>query len=65
MMRSRKKIKASGVKRASISFDGADAETHDMFRGLPGSFEAAIRGFKALRKVGIPVQINTTVAKPQ
>lgn len=56
------KIKASGVKRASISFDGADAETHDMFRGLPGSFEAAIRGFKALRKVGIPVQINTTVA---
>lgn len=56
------KIKDSGVKRVSISFDGADAETHDMFRGLPGSFEAAIRGFKALRKVGIPVQINTTVA---
>jgi heme b synthase len=56
------KIKASGIKRASISFDGADATTHDMFRGLPGSFEAAIRGFKALRKVGIPVQINTTVA---
>lgn len=56
------KIKASGVKRVSISFDGSDAATHDMFRGLPGSFEAAIRGFKALRKVGLPVQINTTVA---
>ncbi len=56
-------IKDSGVQRVSISFDGADAETHDMFRGLPGSFEAAIKGFKALRKVGLPVQINTTVAK--
>lgn len=57
------KIKDSGVKRVSISFDGSDAATHDMFRSLPGSFEAAIRGFKALRKVGLPVQINTTVAK--
>ncbi|MFN8449080.1 MAG: radical SAM protein [Anaerolineae bacterium] len=56
------RIKESGVKRVSISFDGVDAATHDMFRGLPGSFEAAILGFKALRKVGLPVQINTTVA---
>ncbi|MBZ0300914.1 MAG: radical SAM protein [Anaerolineae bacterium] len=55
-------IKASGVKRVSISFDGADAATHDAFRGLAGSFEATIRGFKALRSVGLPVQINTTVA---
>lgn len=57
------RIQASGVKRVSISFDGADAATHDAFRGLQGSFEAAIRGFKALRKVGLPVQINTTVAR--
>lgn len=57
------RIKASGVKRVSISFDGADAATHDAFRGLPGSFDAALRGFRALRQVGLPVQINTTVAK--
>ncbi len=57
------RIKDSGVKRVSISFDGADAATHDAFRGLAGSFEAAIRGFKALRRVGLPVQINTTVAR--
>ena len=56
------KIKASGVKRVSISFDGADAATHDAFRGLAGSFDGAIQGFKALRRVGLPVQINTTVA---
>jgi AdoMet-dependent heme synthase len=57
------KIKDSGVKRVSISFDGADAPTHDAFRSLVGSFDAAVRGFKALRNIGIPVQINTTVAK--
>ncbi|NDJ60688.1 MAG: radical SAM protein [Chloroflexi bacterium] len=56
------RIKASGVKRVSISFDGADAETHDHFRGLAGSFDDAVRGFQALRRVGLPVQINTTVA---
>jgi heme b synthase len=57
------RIKDSGVKRVSISFDGADAVTHDAFRALKGSFDAAIRGFRALRAVGLPVQINTTVAK--
>ncbi|NDJ76115.1 MAG: radical SAM protein [Chloroflexi bacterium] len=56
-------IKASGVKRVSISFDGADAPTHDAFRALQGSFDAAVSGFRALRNIGLPVQINTTVAK--
>lgn len=56
-------IKESGVKRVSISFDGVDAATHDAFRGLPGAFDAATRGFKALREVEMPVQINTTVAR--
>jgi radical SAM protein with 4Fe4S-binding SPASM domain len=56
------RIRDSGVQRVSISFDGADAATHDAFRGLAGSFDAAVRGFRAIRNVGIPVQINTTVA---
>ena len=57
------RIKESGVKRVSISFDGADPATHNVFRGQEGSFEAAVRGVRALRAVGVPVQINTTVAK--
>jgi heme b synthase len=56
------RIRDSGVQRVSISFDGADAATHDAFRGLAGSFDAAVRGFRAIRNAGIPVQINTTVA---
>jgi len=57
------KIKSSGIKRVSISLDGADATTHDTFRGIPGAFEAAIYGMKNLQQLGISVQINTTIAR--
>jgi len=57
------KLKDAGVRRASISIDGADGATHDAFRALPGSFEAALRGLGLLRDAGIEVQINTTVAR--
>jgi radical SAM protein with 4Fe4S-binding SPASM domain len=56
------KIKESGVRRVSISFDGADAPTHDIFRGQ-GAFDLAIAGMGHLREVGVPYQINTTVAR--
>ena len=32
-----RKIVDAGVSRVSISLDGADAATHDAFRGIPGS----------------------------
>jgi len=57
------KIKESGIKRVSISLDGADATTHDSFRGIPGSFDAAIYGMKNLQEIGVSVQINTTIAR--
>ena len=57
------KIKQSGIKRVSISLDGADAATHDSFRGIPGSFDAAIYGMKNLQAIGVSVQINTTIAR--
>jgi AdoMet-dependent heme synthase len=56
-------IADAGVKRVSISLDGADAHTHDTFRGIPGAFEAALYGFRNLKAVGLSVQINTTVAR--
>jgi radical SAM protein with 4Fe4S-binding SPASM domain len=58
-----KKIVDSGVKRVSISLDGATAETHDSFRGIPGAFDAAVYGFKNLKELGMPVQINMTIAR--
>ena len=56
-------IVEAGVKRVSISLDGSNAETHDSFRGIPGSFEAAIYGFRNLKELSMSVQINMTIAK--
>jgi len=56
-------ISDSGVKRVSISLDGADALTHDSFRGIPGAFDAALHGFRNLKEVGMSVQINMTIAR--
>jgi AdoMet-dependent heme synthase len=58
-----RKIVESGVKRVAISLDGADAATHDVFRGIPGAFDAAISGFRNLKDLGMSVQINTTIAR--
>jgi radical SAM protein with 4Fe4S-binding SPASM domain len=56
------RIKDVGFRRVSISFDGPDPITHDHFRGT-GSFDASIAGFKMLRRLGVSMQINTTVAQ--
>lgn len=56
-------ITESGVRRVSISLDGADAQTHDAFRGIPGAFEASVQGLRNLRALGMSVQINMTIAK--
>jgi AdoMet-dependent heme synthase len=56
------RVRDVGFRRVSISFDGPDASTHDHFRG-PGAFNASIAGFKCLRRAGVSMQINTTVAK--
>jgi heme b synthase len=56
------RIRQAGVQRVSVSLDGADAPTHDIFRGA-GAFERALAGMAHLRQAGVPVQINTTVAR--
>ena len=58
-----KKIVDAGVKRVSISLDGADSLTHDTFRGIPGAFDAAVYGLRNLKELGMSVQINMTIAR--
>jgi len=53
----------AGLKRIALSLDGPDAESHDAFRGESGSFESTMRAAEAAGKVGIPLQINTTVCE--
>jgi heme b synthase len=57
------KIADAGFSRVAISLDGANAETHDRFRGLPGSHALALRGVRHLRDEGVSVQINSTIAR--
>lgn len=57
------KLKESGIQRISVSIDGADAERHDSFRGVAGAFESALNGIHCANVEGLPVQINTTIAR--
>jgi len=57
------KIKDAGFSRVAISIDGKDANSHDTFRGIPGSFDQALAGAESLKKTGIEFQFNMTVAK--
>ena len=56
------RIAAAGFGRVAVSLDGANAETHDAFRGSAGAFRRALDGIRALREAGTPLQINSTIA---
>lgn len=56
-------LRNAGLSRLALSLDGADAETHDAFRGSPGSFDATLARLREARALGIEVQANTTVAR--
>ena len=58
-----RRIVEVGIKRVSVSLDGVKAATHDAFRGVPGSFEATVRGYDAMARAGVSLQVNATVAK--
>lgn len=57
------KMAKAGVQSVSISIDGANAETHDSFRGRSGAFDQALEGVSALRMVGLPFQFNMVIRK--
>ena len=57
------KIKSSGIKRVSISLDGADENQHDEFRNVPGAYKKAMERIQLLKKGNVEFQINTTVTR--
>jgi heme b synthase len=57
------RIADAGFSRVAVSIDGAREQTHDRFRGLPGSHRQALRGIRNLLAEGVSVQINSTIAK--
>ena len=58
-----KEMKEAGVQFLQISLDGADAETHDNFRGWKGAFDLTINGIKNAVAEGFFVEIATTITR--
>jgi radical SAM protein with 4Fe4S-binding SPASM domain len=58
-----RKMKESGIKRISVSLDGAASESHDSFRGVEGAFDKALAGIETAKQEGIEFQVNTTITK--
>lgn len=58
-----KKAVEIGLDRWAFSLDGSTAEVHDRFRGTSGSYDLTMRALDTLRKLGMPLQINTTVSR--
>jgi len=56
-------LKNAGVKALSLSLDGASPETHDAFRRVDGVFDRTMAAWSEAQKLGLKVQINTTVAQ--
>lgn len=57
------KMRDVGLSGISISLDGANAETHDDFRGIPGIFAQTLQGIAHARDAGVRFQINSTISK--
>ncbi len=56
-------FKEAGVTRMAISLDGPDAQSHDDFRGIPGTFDRALFALRHARDIGLETQFQTTVTR--
>lgn len=57
------RLKSAGLARLAVSLDGFERETHDVFRGMSGSFDQTMKAIEWAHEVGLPVQINTTFSR--
>ena len=56
-------LKEAGLSRLSFSLDGARPESHDTFRGVPGSFQHTRKCLTDAVEAGLSLHINTTVTR--
>lgn len=56
-------MQRAGVDACSFSLDGADAASHDAFRGVDGAFAHITNAMRVANDIGMPFQINCTVSK--
>jgi radical SAM protein with 4Fe4S-binding SPASM domain len=58
-----KSFKDAGLKRISLSLDGARRETHDAFRGVPGTWDRTMACVEKANELGLSIQVNTTITR--
>lgn len=56
-------LKDAGLSRIAVSLDGPDADTHDSFRRVRGSYAWTLKIIESAVALGLPLQINTTVSR--
>lgn len=56
-------MREAGGKAISLSLDGACAETHDAFRGFPGTFDASLEAAQWMKAEGFRLQVNSVFTK--
>ena len=54
-------LRSNGVVTASLSLDGAFADTHERVRQIPGHFADTMRAIALLQEHGFEVQVNSAV----
>lgn len=57
------KLKEAGTDVVAVSIDGPTAETHDSFRGVPGTFDRLVRATEVMNEIHLPFRLLTTVTK--
>jgi|Deesub1362A_J573_1020465.scaffolds.fasta_scaffold00131_17 radical SAM protein len=58
-----RRLKDSGVEVVAMSIDGPNAELHDSFRGVKGTFNIMVKAVKYMREIKLPFRLMTTVSK--
>lgn len=58
-----RRIMDAGIKGVSLSLDSLDPATHDLFRGVQGSWDNTVKGAEVLQRVGLPFIIQTTIGE--
>ncbi len=57
------RLAETGCAGIQLSLDGADAVTHDRFRGQSGVFARTLEACATIHRLGLPLTLATTVAR--
>lgn len=56
-------LSMAGAHRLALSLDAPEAEAHDAFRGVRGSYDRTLAAIEYAHESGLQVQINTTLSR--